>query len=154
MKLAMTSKYPAPLAEKRWLVVGLLLMLAGFSACGDDTPGGVAPTGPSADGWTDEDIEYKLAVIDEGGFVSTDDPVIDRYATALDNAESVCPESRTMLSDIAVRAVQLLDENVPGHTEDALSMLRAIHQAASGGQGLGVECTEIAATIIVLIQEG
>lgn len=136
---------------KGWLVVGALVMAATVVACADDAPDAVESP---ADRWTEEDIEYKLAVIDEGGSVSTDDPVIDRYATALDNAENVCPESRTMLSDIAVGSVQLLDENVPGHSENALSMLRAIHEAASGGEGLGVECTEVAATIIVMIQQG
>lgn len=145
-----------PVGMRGWLVVGVFVMMATVIACGDNAPGAVEPVVPPADsdGWTEEDIEYKLAVADEGGFVSTDDPVIDRYAAALDNAEAVCPESRTMLADIAVRAVQLLDENVPGHSENALSMLRAIHQAATGSEDLGVECTEIAATIIVLIQEG
>lgn len=103
-------------------------------------------------GWTEDDIEYKLAVVDEGGFVSTDDPVIDRYASALDEAEAVCPENRTMLADIAVRAVQILDEDAPGHSENALSMLSAISAAA--GDDLGIECTEIAATLLVMIQGG
>lgn len=140
-----------PDAGKGWLVVGVFALVTFVVACADDAPGVEAPP---ADRWTEEDIEYKLAVIDEGGSVSTDDPVIDRYAAALDNAENVCPESRSMLSDIAVRSVQLLDENVPGHSENALSMLQAIHEAASGGDGLGIECTEVAATIVVLIQTG
>ena len=142
------------LGRRGWLIARAVLIIALLSACGSDTPGAVGPVDSSVSGWTDEDIEYQLAVVDEGGFVSTDDPVIDRYAEALDNAEAVCPESRTMLSDIAVRAVQLLNENVPGHSENALSMLQAIHQAASGNEDLGVECTEIAASIIVLIEEG
>lgn len=139
--------------RRTWIAAWMALLMMSVVACG----GGSTPevdTQPDTGGWTEEDIEYKLAVVDAGGFVATDDPVIDRYATALDNAESVCPEGRTMLSDIAVRSVQLLDENVPDHNENALSMLRAIHDAASGGQELGVECTEIAATLIVLIQQG
>ena len=143
-------------AKKPCGIAFLWVLMVSVTACSVSAPRVAESDEPSSNGaeWTENDIEYKLAVVDAGGFVSTDDPVIDSYATALDNAESVCPEHRTMLSDIAVRSVQLLDENVPGHTENALSMLRAIHDAASGGEQLGVECTEIAATIIVLIQEG
>lgn len=140
-------------SHRTWIAAWIALLMLSVVACGGGSDPGVV-TQPDTGGWTEEDIEYQLAVVDTGGFVATDDPVIDRYATALDNAESVCPEGRTMLSDIAVRSVQILDENVPGHNENALSMLRAIHEAASGGQGLGVECTEIAATLIVLIQQG
>ena len=144
---------------KGWLVLGAFVLIASLVACGDDAEDvPEQPAAPNAeqapDRWTEDDIEYKLAVVDQGGFVSTDDPVIDRYASALDRAEAVCPEGRTMLSDIAVGAVQLLDENVPGHSETALSMLQAITLAASGNEDLGIECTGIAATIIVLIEQG
>ena len=142
------------------LALGAFVLTVSLVACGDNAPNvAEQPAAPDvaeqpADRWTEEDIEYKLAVIDQGGFVSTDDPVIDRYAAALDGAEAVCPEGRTMLSDIAVRAVQLLDESVPAHSENALSMLQAITQAASGNEDLGIECTELAATIIILIEQG
>ena len=83
---------------KGWLALGAFVLMAPLVACGDDAEDvSEQPAGPdqAADRWTEEVIEYKLAVVDQGGFVSIDDPVIDRYASALDRAEAVCPEGRT-----------------------------------------------------------
>lgn len=100
--------------------------------------------------WTDEDVEYQLAVIDTGGFVPHDDPVIEKYARALDGAEKRCPEDRRMLGDMTVRALQVLDEEKPGHGETILTMLGALTDTAKPGKGK-IECTELYSALLVLM---
>jgi hypothetical protein len=150
------------LVMKTGTVLSAVVLTVGLVGCGsgggtstsaelevDGAEVAEAPDG-SAAGWTEDDIEYKLAVVDAGGFVDTGDPVIEVYAAALDDAEGVCAEDRTMLADIAVGAVQLLDRDSPGHSEDALSMLGAIAEGAEPAEG-SLACTEVAAALITLM---
>ena len=48
-------------------------------------------------------LEYKLAVLDRGGFVADDDPLIARFGRAMDGLEARCPETRERLADMAVK---------------------------------------------------
>ena len=144
------------------ILVALVLYTIGYGLLtgnlggggGSGEGGGGTSVSQDGGGWTDEDIEYKLAVVDSGGFVRHDDPKIASYARALDRADSSCPESRVRLADIAVASVQQLDRNTTGHSENALSMLQAIAASVSGSEELGVDCAEVAGLLVLMIMGG
>ena len=110
-----------------------------------------APTTTTTSGtsYTENDIEYKLAVVDKGGFVPLDDPVIKRYEQALDALEPKCTESRTLIADQSVRSVQLLADS--GVVTNALEVLRAADDSIPPELG-ETRCSEIFAVLIVLMQ--
>ena len=105
---------------------------------------------PASDtSYTENDIEYKLAVVDKGGFVPHDDPVIKRYDQALDALEPKCTESRTLIADQSVLSVQLLADS--GVVTNALEMLRVADDSIPPELG-ETRCSEIFAALIVLMQ--
>jgi hypothetical protein len=53
-------------------------------------------------------IEYKLAAIQQGGYVREDDPLVVQFGEALDRLESKCPEPRERLADMGVKGRQIL----------------------------------------------
>jgi hypothetical protein len=71
---------------------------------------------------SDIGIEYKLATIQQGGYVSKDDPLLVRFAQALDRLETKCPEPRERLADMGVKGRDLLRER--GIQEPLVSILR------------------------------
>ena len=103
----------------------------------------------SGTSYTENDIEYKLAVVDKGGFVPLDDPVIKRYEQALDALEPKCTESRTLIADQSVLSVQLLADS--GVVTNALEMLRAADDSIPPELG-ETRCSEIFSVLIVLMQ--
>ena len=140
-----------------------LILAFAVTACGVEDPEGgsqsaeeetptetqdeAAEDGPK---WSEDDVEYKLAVIDEGGFVDHDDKRIDDYANALNRAERKCKEDRTKIADMAVFTVQQLDERVPGHEENTLTMIRAANDSLKSLKGK-TPCSDIFATLVVLM---
>jgi len=116
------------------------------SSSSDGGSSGSSSSGSS--GWTDSDMEYQLAVIDAGGFVPYNDPVISQYDRALDALEPKCTEPRRTVSDQSVKAVQILAEE--GVRSNALEMLRAANDAIPPELG-ETTCSEIFATLIVLM---
>ncbi|WP_344106597.1 hypothetical protein [Nocardiopsis rhodophaea] len=102
--------------------------------------------------WTEDDVEYKLAVVDEGGYVPLDDPVIGDYARALDAAEEKCTQGREELGDISVRSVQLLDER--GVAATGLSILEGIAESIPGEVEGPMDCRDVAASLVALMSEG
>ena len=103
----------------------------------------------SGTSYTENDIEYMLAVVDKGGFVPHDDPVIKRYDQALDALEPKCTESRTLIADQSVGSVQLLADS--GVVTNALEMLRAADDSIPPELG-ETRCSGIFAVLIVLMQ--
>lgn len=99
-------------------------------------------------GWSESDVEYQLAVIDIGGFVSYDDPAIDLYASALNALEPKCIEDRRLIADQSVKAVQLLADQ--GVRSSTLEMLWAAHEAIPLELG-ETECAGIFAVLLTLM---
>ncbi len=128
------------------LLTGLaVFLIAQEDGCNSDE------NGEEADGTTsysEEDVEYKLAVIDAGGFVDPNDPSIDSYAALLDSLETKCEEERTLISDQAVRATQLLADE--GVTMTALEVLQGIDGSIPDESGT-FSCAEVAAAWITLV---
>lgn len=98
--------------------------------------------------YSEDDTEYKLAVIDAGGFVPLDDPSIGTYARLLDSLDGKCSEERSLIGDQAVVATQLLaDEGIIVSTLEALQGIdESIPEELPG-----LTCAEIAAAWVVLI---
>jgi hypothetical protein len=106
------------------LVVIVVAVMVVLSSGGDDDaapvetnsvvttrPSDPTPTTSSTlAGWTEDDIEWKLAAIDNGGDVALDDPTIDVFAIRLDRLEAVCLEDRTALGDMTTRVAEMVAE--------------------------------------------
>ena len=143
-------------SNRRLLVTVIAVLLLALwvmnLGSGDDNQPAAQGQAPSSSGgssgWTDSDMEYQLAVIDAGGFVSYDDPVISQYDRALDALEPKCTEPRRTISDQSVKTVQILAEE--GVRSDALEMLRAANNAILPELG-ETTCSEIFALLIVLM---
>jgi hypothetical protein len=142
------------------LIALSIFLVAQEDGCGSDENGEEADgTTPAAEteapedtdeaksGYSEDDIEYKLAVIDEGGFVDPNDPSIDAYAAVLDRLETKCEEDRTLISDQAVRATQLLAEE--GISVTALQALRGFDGSIPDEFPV-LSCAEVGAAWIVL----
>ena len=55
-------------------------------------------------------VEYKLATIQQGAYISGDDPLVARFGQALDRLESKCLEPRERLADMSLKGRELLTE--------------------------------------------
>ncbi len=99
-------------------------------------------------GYSEDDPEYQLAVIDAGGFVPLDDPSIDTYAGLLDSLDAKCSEERSLIGDQAVRATQLLAEE--GIAVSALEALQGIDGSIPEESPL-LSCAEVGALWIALV---
>lgn len=70
-------------------------------------------------------VEWKLAVVDAGGYVQPDDPVVQEFADALAVLEDRCYQnSRTRIADIVVSIQGSLLEY--GVSESLLTILQAV----------------------------
>jgi hypothetical protein len=155
----------------RWLMTTFIIVTLALTAlaCEEEEQGAAAPTPPATEGaspeaaltpeatprpersesrYSEDDMEYKLAVIDAGGVVDFDDPSIDAYARALDAAEAKCTDKRSLLGDYAVRAQQMLAEE--GVDVTVLEALQAIDQSIPD-ESPKLNCAEIMAAWMVLM---
>ena len=94
-----------------------------------------------------ETVEWKLAVIDAGGFVDKNSAQVRRYKTQLDSAVSNCGNSRTNMADLAVRGVSILADR--GQDASTYEVLQAVNQSLADVSGTQ-NCTEIIAALILL----
>lgn len=83
------------------------------------------PTSVNADG----SLEYKLAVVDAGGFVSKDDITIARFRSLLRQLSEKYVESPQQIADMSVKAKELLREE--GVSEKMLTMMEGLNQVFS-----------------------
>ncbi len=81
------------------------------------------PIGAAA---ADEPIEYKLAVVDAGGYISKDHITIARFRSLLQQLTSKFIEDRTRIADMTVKAQQLLRKQ--GINEKMLDMVEGINR--------------------------
>jgi hypothetical protein len=127
-------------------VVALGLIAGGSSSPGDERTRGVSTA-------ADEDsLEYKLAVIHKGGYVSKDDDLVRTYRGALTRAAAACPEGREQVSDMAVKVTQVLGEK--GTQVTALEALEAIPTAVPTEMRGTMPCSEVLALWAVLVEQG
>jgi hypothetical protein len=95
--------------------------------------------------------EAKLVAIDRGTSVVATSEIRD-YGTLLDSLARKCPEGRSFIGDIAVRATQLLEERrVPFSVK---RMLVAMDEAIPREAAKQVKCTEVASALVVMISGG
>jgi len=83
------------------IVVAVTILLTFFCfalACSDSNP--EEPKDPS--------VEYQLAVINEGGYVDEDDPVVDEFKSLVESIDRKVVEGPTEIGDILVTAQEIL----------------------------------------------
>ena len=148
----------------RLRVVGTLIVMAVLiAACGgstqDEQPAAANPAVTSASpvataakqsSSVENSIEYKVAVVDAGGYVDPDDSIVSVYRSALSRAESNCSNSKQELADMAVKATQILADN--GIQATALEMVEAVNDSVAGLDA--GDCTEVYAVLITLMING
>lgn len=95
-------------------------------------------------------MEYKLAVIDRGGYVREDDPLVVRFGRALDRLEAKCPETRQQLGDMGVKGYQIMrDKELREPLVEVFANWRASipDSAAKGAIG---PCADLLAAYVTL----
>jgi hypothetical protein len=125
--------------RRGWLIGAFLVTAACVPLNGDPSPS------DQREG-VEDTPEYKLAVIDEGGYVDPADPVVDRFARVLDKLQRKCSDSRSFVGDMAVRSQELMAEE--GVRESLLSILTNVNRSIP--RKLGRSCSDIFATYVVL----
>jgi len=99
---------------------------------------------------TDEyTIEYKLAVIDKGGYLDEDDPIVSQYRIAINNLKPKVNNTETEISDIAVRAQEILRDD-HGINLTILKILRDFDASIPDGTEK-FDLVEIAAAYMTLL---
>ncbi len=73
-----------------------------------------------------ETLEYKLAVIDEGGFVSKDHVSVARFKSLLRQLSDTFVENEQQISDMSVRAQQILRED--GIRESIINIMEGLNR--------------------------
>src|SRR5262245_6659508 len=109
--------------------VALYLAIVGFIglstvACesGRSTDGSaVASTTPA-----DERIEYKLAVVDRGGYVAPDDLVVARFRSLLEQLSTKWRDTPQRLAEMSVKGRNLLRDK--GVAESILNIMEGMNQ--------------------------
>lgn len=135
------------------LVVVLLAALAacasspssstGSTSSSDSDPASAETSERSSSSGSDASPAEMLATIDGSSNVAA-------YQRALDQASQVCTQSESRLGDMAVRSVQLLEEE--GVTETNLSMLQAAGNAVPNEMA-PTDCTEIFGSLILMMSQ-
>lgn len=111
------------------------------------TPAPPRPSPTPAPPKIEDSVEYKLAVVANGGFVSPNDPIVGRYAGWLDTLSIRCKEPKTRLADMLVAAGQEAEKRrgnsvtIQRITTDLLTITQP---------GLVVKCDELLASLVVL----
>lgn len=119
------------------------LAIALVAGCGDDERGA-----GQVSGWSENDIEYKLAAIElEAPPTPNDVDLIEGFERSLDAAEPLCEQDRTMLADMAVAAWQQLDND---GTPQPLADLVGSYSEAVPPEAAPMDCAEIMALVTVL----
>lgn len=96
----------------------LRISLVIVTSCGDGGPGEPGSSEP-------ETVQYKLAVVDSGGYVAPDDPVVGEFAIALDVLEGRCPDNtRAQIGDQVVSIQGQLAQG--GVSEGLLEILQSV----------------------------
>ena len=104
------------MTNRSWGGLGLLVGLVVLgAACGGD----------SGSQYNSSDPEYQLASLDAGS-TEVSDEAVSPYATVLDNLQSKCKDSRSMIADYTVVSQPLL----VGSPSSDLSLLKLLRTLA------------------------
>lgn len=95
-------------------------------------------------------IEYKLAVINSGGFVEEDDETVQEFKGLLDKLEKKVANSTQDIADITVKTQEVLKGD--GYNIELIQVMRDLNTAIPEGLE-DVKLEEIAAAYIVLIEQ-
>ena len=137
-----------------WCAVLVLVGIAVFAACTEEETGTVRTTagqGQAQRGDTSETLEYKLAVVHKGGFVAEDDPLVSQFGRLLDSLTGKCRNGRQGVSDIGVRAQEILKER--GVDLSLLEVMKGI-DGSIPQEASGLDCADVAAAFVTLIVGG
>lgn len=74
----------------------------------------------------DDPIEYKLAVIDAGGYVSKDDISVARFRSLLEQLDSKFNENQTEIADMTVKTQEILRGK--GISEKMLNIMEGMNR--------------------------
>ncbi|MBM3702838.1 MAG: hypothetical protein FJW63_07635 [Actinobacteria bacterium] len=96
--------------------------------------------------------EYKLAVIDKGGYLEEDDPVVSEYKIVLDSLKSKVINDEVEIADTVVKAQEILRED----HQINLTILKIMKDLdTSIPEGVeNLDLVEIASVYIVLLVSG
>ncbi len=136
------------------VILGMTVFIWAIASMGnnsDKQPNNTESQEETENRWTKDDVEYQLTVIEKGGAVDYDDERIDEYASLLDSAEPKCEEDREMIADMAVRSVQILEEENINVTP--YKMIEEIVLAVPEDLE-PMECSEVLSSVMVLMREG
>src|SRR5687767_3158567 len=141
-----------------FLLAASALAFPAFACGGEATEGQTSlptPTNESESaGYTEGDVEYQLAVIDEAiAPGDVDDPTIDKYATALDKLQRKCKDERRRIADMAVRSTEILQEDT-GTKPTTLEMLRSAEKAIPKNFPGKQPCADIFTSLVLLMEKG
>jgi hypothetical protein len=100
-----------------------MVVVLGTASCTTSSDSGNAASEPNT-------VEWKLAVVDEGGYVQPDDPAVHEFANALDVLEGRCHQNtRAQIGDFVVAGQGQLQER--GVSESLLTILQAMADPAT-----------------------
>jgi len=129
--------------QRRAVVIGVaaVLLLALAGGCTDSAgPGG------------GETTEYKLAIVNAGGYVPKDDPTVAQFRALLDSIGAKC-DAHGHIPDYAVSSRDLLrQKGVRNYS--LLQVMQAADDSMPAGSGsLGLDCAEVFASLVSLISQ-
>jgi hemolysin activation/secretion protein len=96
-----------------------------------------------------ETYEYKLALINKGGYVREDDTTVNRFRFLLNRIESNTQNTRQEISDMTVKAWQILQSDY-GKTVTLLQVMEEANDAV-GPETKGMNYADIMSMLIVLM---
>jgi len=76
--------------------------------------------------YASDSLEYKLATINAGGYVSKDHVTVSQFRGLLDKLSSTYRENRQQVADISVKTQELLKEN--GVKESLFNIMKGLNQ--------------------------
>ncbi len=117
---------------------------------------GLVAASPVAYAEDERPVEYSLAIIQTGGYIAPDAPLVFRYGAVLDRLGERCQESRSQLGGIALRLSDYLREQGV-YTATPLSLLQGTDNATPPdlfGPDHLANCSEVLALVATLVFAG
>lgn len=106
-----------------------------------------ACAGGNGGGASTESVEYKLAVIDRGGNLDTDDPLVGQFRSVLDALVEKCSDSRQRIADMGVTAQGLLQDK--GVDVGLIRVMQDVDRSIPSGLG-EQPCADVFASYVTL----
>lgn len=98
-----------------------------------------------------QSLAYKLATIQDGGYVSEDDLIVKRFDNLLDQLSDKYVENRQQIGDMTVKAKQILEGK--GIAPNMVKMMEGMNLIISDGMG-NQKYSEYLSPYIVLREKG